>query len=97
MIDLDPVYLEVIKKILYKYAKGCEARVFGSRINGTAKDYSDIDIALVSDNKIERKMLIDIKEAFQNSNLPFRVDILDWNRISDEFRINIEENYERLD
>ena len=36
--------------------------------------------------------IAELKEAFQESELPFRVDLLDWNAISDEFRIVIEKS-----
>jgi len=42
-------------------------------------------------------LLEEIKEAFQESELPFRVDVIDWNEITDAFRSAIEESgYEYL-
>jgi len=35
-----------------------------------------------------------IKDAFSESDLPFRVDVLEWSRTSEEFRKIIAENYE---
>ena len=35
-----------------------------------------------------------LEEAFADSDLPFRVEVLDWQRISDPFRQVIEEAYE---
>jgi len=60
----------------------------------TAKDYSDLDLAIVGDKKINLKILADIKEAFEESELPYRVDVLDWNAISENFRKIINEKYE---
>ena len=67
-------------------------RVFGSRINGTAKPYSDLDLAVVGQKALDWRILAKLKEAFQESELPFRVDLLDWNAISDEFRNVIEKS-----
>ena len=36
----------------------------------------------------------ELKEAFVESNLPFRVDISDWTAVSEKFRNIIEESYE---
>ncbi len=91
MIDVSPNHLDIVLYILAKYVPECEVRIFGSRFTGTAKLYSDLDIVLVGPEKLDWRLLVDIKEEFQESELPFRVDILDWNAISAEFRKVIEE------
>ena len=74
-----------------------ETIVFGSRIHGTAKPWSDIELAIKSKSPLDWKVLAEIKEAFQESGLPFRVDILDWSDISPTFCKAIEANgYEVL-
>ena len=45
-------------------------------------------------NKIPLTLFGQIKNAFEESNLNFRVDILDWHRISDDFKKIIDSNYE---
>ena len=94
MIDLAERHLETIRRILAQYAGDCEVRAFGSRGNGTATEYSDLDLAIVGKGKISRRVKMLLREAFEESDLPFRVDILDYNAVSDEFRAIIEENYE---
>ncbi|WP_298691746.1 nucleotidyltransferase family protein [uncultured Sulfuricurvum sp.] len=94
MIDLSTENLTLLKKIISEYIPECEIRVFGSRVNGTAKPYSDIDIALKCGSPIDRRTMSRLKEALQESTLPIRIDILDWNSISEEFRGVIEEGYE---
>ena len=66
--------------------------VFGSRIYGTAKPWSDLDLAIKAKSPLDWKLLAEIKEAFQESELPFRVDILDWNDITESFCKAIETN-----
>lgn len=90
MIEIEPHNLDIIRNILKEYAKGIEVRTFGSRIRGTARKFSDIDIALVGNDKLSDKMISDLKEALSNSDLPYKVDILDWKAISPEFRKTIE-------
>lgn len=96
MIDLSTENLILLKNIISKYIPECEIRVFGSRVNGTAKPYSDIDIALKCASPIDRRTMSRLKEVLQESTLPIRVDVLDWYSISDEFREVIQERYEVL-
>lgn len=94
MFDIAPQHLETIKGILAEYAGECEVRVFGSRVGGTAKDYSDLDIVIVGTDRIKRRVKMLLREAFEKSDLPFRVDVVDYNAVSDSFRAIIENNYE---
>ncbi|MFH0926303.1 MAG: nucleotidyltransferase domain-containing protein [bacterium] len=96
MIDVSPAQLETIKMILHKHVPDCEVRVFGSRSSSKAKRYSDLDLAILGKEKLPLKLLYDLKEDFEVSNLPFRVDVLDWHRTSQEFRKIIEKNFETI-
>jgi predicted nucleotidyltransferase len=96
MIELRPDHLALVKQILAQYAPGCEVRAFGSRVRRTAKDHSDLDLALVGAGPIEPGRLNRLQEAFEESDLPFRVDVLDWGMISDEFRRLIDQQYDIL-
>ncbi len=94
MLDIAPQHLETIKRILAEYASECEVRAFGSRVGGTVKDYSDLDIVIVGTDRIKRRVKMLLREAFEKSDLPFRVDVVDYNAVSDSFRAIIENNYE---
>ena len=94
MIDLPPSQLETVKRILAENVPRCEVRVFGSRVKQTAKDWSDLDLAVVGIVRLGQHALYDLKEAFEESDLPIRVDVLDWHMISPEFKQVIHEGYE---
>ena len=94
MIDLAPEYLEKVRAILRQHVPQCEVRAFGSRVSWTAKDYSDLDLAVVCSGKLNDDTLNRLKEAFEESDLPFRVDVLDWHATSPEFQKVIEKQYE---
>ncbi|MFH1310747.1 MAG: nucleotidyltransferase domain-containing protein [Candidatus Omnitrophota bacterium] len=94
MIDVSPRYLKIVREILKKYVPNCEVRVFGSRVNGTVKKYSDLDLVVVGETKLDRRILYLLREEFEESDLPFRVEIMDWQTISDEFKKIIETQYE---
>ena len=94
MIDLNPKHFEIVQHILAKHVPGCEVRAFGSRVKWTAKDYSDLDLAVVGSKPLTLRQTGQLAEAFEESNLPIRVDILDWHTISEEFKKIITEEYE---
>ena len=93
MIDLNPSYLKTVKGILAEHVSECEVRAFGSRATWTAKDYSDLDLAIVGVSALDCGTLGQLKEAFEQSDLPMRVDVLDWHTITDSFRKVIEQDY----
>lgn len=96
MINLLPDYLEIVRNILRKHVPGCEVHVFGSRTTCSVKKYSDLDLAIVGKEKLSEKILHSLREDFQESDLPFRVDVLDWNAISKEFQEVIEKTHETI-
>ena len=96
MLDVEAHNLVIIRQILQKFVPDCEVRAFGSRINGTAKPYSDLDLAIVGKEKIKRRTKTLLRDEFAESNLPFIVEVLDYNAISKEFQAVIDKQYEVL-
>ena len=77
---------KIITDIIQEHAPDCRVLVFGSRQNGTAKSYSDLDLAFVGKDKLGLVVRFLLENAFSESDLPFRVDVLDYNALSPEFR-----------
>jgi predicted nucleotidyltransferase len=96
MIDIKEKYFDLLKEILKRHVPEYEIRVFGSRIKGTAKNHSDLDIALVGKEKISYKTLNCLKNDLDDSDIPFNIDILDWNSINENFKNVINDHYEIL-
>jgi len=96
MIKATPEQLLIINAFLAVHAPGVEVRAFGSRVNGNHKDYSDLDLALVGAAKLDIAVIGNLREAFEESDIPFRVDIIDWHAISKEFQKIILSKYEVL-
>ena len=94
MIDLNPKHLKTIQYILAEYISEYEVRAFGSRVKWTAKDYSDLDLAIVGSKSLSLRQKRQLAEAFEESNLPIRVDVVDWQSISESFKKVIAERYE---
>lgn len=93
MLDLSREYLEMVKTILAQYFPECEVRAYGSRVTGNARKYSDLDISIVGEGKLDRRHLMDLRNAFDESDLPIRVDIHDWHNTSPSFQEIIEQRY----
>lgn len=90
MLDLNPHHLETVKRILAEHLPGREVRAFGSRATWTAWEYSDLDLAVVSPQPLDWKVRSSVQEAFEESDLPIRVDVVDWDSLSDGFRRTID-------
>ncbi|PIP63804.1 hypothetical protein COW97_00565 [Candidatus Roizmanbacteria bacterium CG22_combo_CG10-13_8_21_14_all_34_12] len=84
---LDTVMVLQIKNILFKFLDPQKNKVFifGSRAIGKARKFSDIDIGIKSEKEINTLLLSDIKEAFEESNIPYTVDVVDFSQVSDKF------------
>ncbi len=64
--------------------------VFGSRASGKAKAWSDLDLALSGPGPIPLNLMAELKEAFEESALAWKVDIVDRACVSPEFNRIIE-------
>lgn len=92
MIVLQPDELTIVLKIIKKHVPRERVAVFGSRANGKAKKMSDLDLAVMTAAPLPNRALVAMKDDFSESKLPFRVDILDWSVISNEFKKAIEKD-----
>ena len=91
-LDLPQKYLEQVKAILRAHVPNAEVWAYGSRVTGGGHEASDLDLVLRNSKNLleETGALYDLKEAFIESNLPIRVDIMDWARIPASFHREIE-------
>ena len=90
-VDIRPDHLEIVQDILIKnLPAGVKVWVFGSRANWTTKDSSDLDLALEGEGRLSHTVLGALKDAFEDSSLPYTVDVVDFNRIGDAFKQIVE-------
>jgi predicted nucleotidyltransferase len=92
MLDLSPRELAIVQDILRKRIPEYEVWAFGSRTKGTARRYSDLDLAIITSTPLSLQIRGDIAEDFSESDLPFRVDILDWATTEDSFSHIVEQD-----
>ena len=81
----------LVKQIGSKFLDGTGYKLgmFGSRIVGRPAKFSDIDVAVMGESKIPGNILENLREAFENSNLPYRVDVVDLNSSSLQFKTQV--------
>jgi len=91
-IDVTAKQLKLVIDLITRFLPNTTVWAFGSRVKFTAKPTSDLDLVAFCTPEQKAK-LHNIREAFEESNLPFRVDILDWNAIPQSFKTNIQESY----
>lgn len=85
-IAIAPEHWDIVRGILRRHVPGSVVWAFGSRAAGTARPYSDLDLAVIPDEPMSIDTVAALKEAFVDSDLPWTVDIVDWSGISDRFR-----------
>lgn len=75
--------LETIYSIFEKYSDLKEVIIFGSRAIGNYKPGSDVDLALKTDKNPD---LVDriSRELNEESPLPYKFDVVDYNTVSKE-------------
>lgn len=96
MIDLSERQIQQVKDILKAQLPNTAVWVFGSRIKGTANTYSDLDLALITTQPLTIRQQTELELAFSESDLPFKVDLVDWASCSEAFKQIILQRYEKL-
>ena len=86
---IDQKTLKTIKAILFRYLDPREDKVFifGSWAMGDARKWSDIDIGIESKRKIAGITILNIEEAFEESDMPYVVEVVNFVHVSEKFRL----------
>ena len=88
-INLTASQRKEVAALLQRYLPDTEVWAYGSRVKFTAKPHSDLDMVAFA-SKEQSQAVADLREAFEESYLPFRVDLFVWDEIPEEFHKNIE-------
>jgi len=91
MVLSEREYQQVIAVLNHVFAKSPLPTIlaFGSRVDGSARVHSDLDLIIKANAMLPLSQYYQLKDEFEYSELPFRVDVLDWFRVSDEFKRTI--------
>jgi predicted nucleotidyltransferase len=83
---------DILVSLICRFLPRTPVWAFGSRVKGTSRPWSDLD--LVAFTHAEQRLQVSLlKEALEESNLPFRVDLLEWDGLPERFKANIKAGY----
>lgn len=77
-----------IKNITFKFLDPNDYKVFifGSRALGINRKFSDIDLGIISKTELPTNLKFNLEEAFDDSDLPYKVDIVDFSKVAENFK-----------
>lgn len=87
-IDITPEEQAIVLRILNEIVPDREVRAFGSRVTGKTKPFSDLDLAIMGNEPLLLETQARLEDAFSESDLPWKVDVLDWALVDNDFRKN---------
>lgn len=94
-LDLQPQYRQMLLDVLAAHAPDAEVWAYGSRVNGQAHEGSDLDLVVRNPVHLDapHKRLHLLRDALTESDLPILVEVLDWARIPEDMRREIEREH----
>lgn len=90
LLDVGDAQWAIIQGILHKHIPDREVWAFGSRAKWTAKEFSDLDLAVIGQKPMPQDVAAALADDFSESDLPWKVDLVDWATTSPSFRHIIE-------
>ena len=88
-IDLRADEHKEVVRLLQRHLPNTEVWAYGSRVKGTARPASDLDLVTFA-SAGRQEAVSRLREAFDESSLPFRVDLFVWDKVPKGFRRDIE-------
>lgn len=78
-------YYDRIKRIVSSFdPKGLNKYfIFGSSVK--SKEYHDIDLGVIGNDKTHLKLL-ELREKFYDSSIPYKVDVVDFDSVDSDFK-----------
>ena len=89
-LQLSPEHLRMVREVLAHWLPDAQVLAFSSRVSGTARKFSDLDSAIVSSTPLDWRLLGKVRDAFEDSDLPICVDLLDWSQADAGFKAMVE-------
>jgi predicted nucleotidyltransferase len=92
-IDITTEQRKALIALLHRFIPGVAVWGYGSRVKGTARPNSDLDLVVFTTPK-QRPLVSELKdELTESSNIPFLVDLHVWDEIPERFREIIRKEY----
>ena len=91
-INLSPEQLQLVLNLTGTHLPGVEILAYGSRVRGNSRCYSDLELVAFA-GPMQSSQAYNLREAFEESDLPIRVDLFLWDELPDSFRRQIEREF----
>ena len=92
-LHLEPRHLVMIEQMLQDFIPEARVWCFGSRVHGRSlKRFSDLDLVVRNEEELHAE-LGKLRDAFEASDLPIKVDLSEWNELPDWLKQDILEEY----
>ena len=92
-LDVSGAHLRILEDILRQHVPGREVWAFGSRVRGHAKPWSDLDLVVRGETVPGFQARGLLQEALEESDLPWKVDLVWWATLPAGFRRILEEDH----
>lgn len=83
---------KILLDLLQRYIPDTTVWAYGSRVKGTSRPNSDLDLVVFTNAEQDRQVS-DLKDALAESNIPFLVDVHVWDEIPARFHDIIRKDY----
>ncbi|GBE05091.1 MAG TPA: nucleotidyltransferase domain-containing protein [Candidatus Moranbacteria bacterium] len=85
--NLNP-FIKKLKEVFLNFLKDEDVKIllFGSRARRDFVNTSDVDVGIIIGKKFDRKKLILLREYIEELNIPYKVEIIDFSTVSEEFK-----------
>ncbi|MGL5390950.1 MAG: nucleotidyltransferase family protein [Shewanella sp.] len=91
-LDLTDSQANEVTQLLAIFLPQTKVWAFGSRVKGNATPRSDLDLVVFSSNQ-QALAVFQLQHAFEESCLPFSVDVLVWDHLTTSMQQNISAHY----
>lgn len=95
MLDVNEKYLDEMIRIFREYCPKAEIWAYGSRIKNDSHSGSDLDLAVKSFHD-DSKDLYELRELINDSDIPFLIDIHQFEKLPKHFQEEIQKEYVRI-
>jgi predicted nucleotidyltransferase len=92
-VSIQPHELRCINAIFKNIIPDREIWAFGSRTLSNHKPFSDLDLVVMGDSPLSIEKKADLNTAFSDSDLTFKVDVVVWFELTENFKNIIKNHY----
>lgn len=83
-------YLKKISDYLNRFSKGKKIKIFIYGSSLRQEHFGDVDVGIIGE--VNDRDIRELKEKFEDSTLPYFIEIVDFNNVSGKFKNNVFNN-----